>query len=67
MTPLHLTAHHSEITERMSNKKEESKMQDTIYDSKTGLTYKLEGDYYIPLVELTEPPGGSRPHHYRNV
>ena len=31
-------------------------MQDTIYDSKTGLHYKLMGDYYIPLVELPEPP-----------
>ena len=31
-------------------------MQDTIYDSKTGLTYKLEGDYYIPLVKLPDPP-----------
>ena len=31
-------------------------MQDIIYDPKTDLTYKLEGDYYIPLVELPEPP-----------
>ena len=31
-------------------------MQDTIYDSKTGLTYKLEGDYYIPLVKAPDPP-----------
>ncbi len=31
-------------------------MQDTIYDPKTGLYYKLEGDYYIPLVKAPEPP-----------
>ncbi len=31
-------------------------MQDIIYDPKTGLTYKLEGDYYIPLLELPKPP-----------
>ncbi len=31
-------------------------MQNTIYDHQIGLTYKLEGDYYIPLVELPEPP-----------
>ena len=31
-------------------------MQDIIYDPKTGLPYKLEGDYYIPLVEIPESP-----------
>lgn len=31
-------------------------MQDTIYDPENGLTYKLEGDYYIPLVEIPEYP-----------
>ena len=31
-------------------------MQEIIYDPKTGLPYKREGDYYIPLVELPEPP-----------
>ncbi len=31
-------------------------MQDIIYDPKTGLTYKLEGDYYIPLVKAPDPP-----------
>ncbi len=31
-------------------------MQDMIYDPKTGLPYKLEGDYYIPLVEIPESP-----------
>ncbi|MBR6826384.1 MAG: TnpV protein, partial [Oscillospiraceae bacterium] len=31
-------------------------MQDIIYDPKTGLTYKLECDYYIPLVKAPDPP-----------
>ena len=31
-------------------------MQDTIYDPKIGLHYKLVGDYYIPLVKAPEPP-----------
>ncbi|MBE6984146.1 MAG: TnpV protein [Ruminococcaceae bacterium] len=31
-------------------------MQDTIYDPKTGLHYKLMGDYYIPLVKAPDPP-----------
>ena len=31
-------------------------MQETIYDPKTGLHYKLVGDYYIPLVKAPEPP-----------
>ena len=31
-------------------------MQDTIYDPKTGLHYKLIGDYYIPLVKAPDPP-----------
>ena len=31
-------------------------MQDTIYDPKTGLHYKLVGDYYIPLVKAPDPP-----------
>ena len=43
-------------------------MQDTIYDPKTDLHYKLMGDYYIPLVELPEPPQigiwGRRRHDY---
>ena len=31
-------------------------MQETIYDTKTGLHYKLVGDYYIPLVKAPDPP-----------
>jgi len=31
-------------------------MQDTIYDPKTGLHYKLMGDYYIPLVKAPDSP-----------
>ena len=31
-------------------------MQDIIYDPKTGLHYKLMGDYYIPLVKAPDPP-----------
>ena len=31
-------------------------MQETIYDPKTGLHYKLVGDYYIPLVKAPDPP-----------
>ncbi len=31
-------------------------MQDTIYDPKTGLHYKLIGDYYIPLIKAPDPP-----------
>ena len=31
-------------------------MEDIIYDPKTGLHYKLIGDYYIPLVKAPEPP-----------
>lgn len=31
-------------------------MQETIYDPKTGLHYKLVGDYYIPLVKAPNPP-----------
>ena len=31
-------------------------MQETIYDPKTGLHYKLIDDYYIPLVKAPEPP-----------
>jgi len=31
-------------------------MQDIIYDPKTGLHYKLIGDYYIPLVKAPDPP-----------
>ena len=31
-------------------------MQETIYDPKTGLHYKLVGDYYISLVKAPEPP-----------
>ena len=31
-------------------------MQETIYDPKTGLHYKLVGDYYFPLVKAPEPP-----------
>ena len=31
-------------------------MQNIIYDPKTGLPYKLKGDYYIPLVEIPESP-----------
>ena len=31
-------------------------MKDTIYDPKTGLHYKLVGDYYIPLVKAPDPP-----------
>ena len=31
-------------------------MQDTIYDPKTDLRYKLVGDYYIPLVKAPDPP-----------
>ena len=31
-------------------------MQDIIYDPKTGLHYKLIGDYYIPLVKALDPP-----------
>ena len=29
-------------------------MQDIIYDPKTGLHYKLTGDYYIPLVKAPD-------------
>ena len=31
-------------------------MQEPIYDPRTGLPYKREGDFYIPLVERPEPP-----------
>ena len=31
-------------------------MEDIIYDPKTGLHYKLIGDYYIPLVKAPDPP-----------
>ena len=31
-------------------------MPDTIYEPKTGLHYKLVGDYYIPLVEAPIHP-----------
>ena len=31
-------------------------MQETIYDPKTGLHYKLVGDYYIPLVKAPDSP-----------
>ena len=31
-------------------------MQETIYDPKAGLYYKLVGDYYIPLVKAPDPP-----------
>lgn len=45
-------------------------MQETIYDPKTGLHYKLIGDYYIPLVKAPDPPqigiwGHRRKHHRR--
>ena len=30
--------------------------KDTIYDPQNGLYYKREGDYYIPLFILPEPP-----------
>ncbi|MBR6826521.1 MAG: TnpV protein [Oscillospiraceae bacterium] len=39
-------------------------MQETIYDPKTGLHYKLVGDYYIPLVKAPESPNiGIWGHH----
>ena len=31
-------------------------MQETIYDPKTDLHYKLVGDYYIPLVKAPNLP-----------
>ena len=30
-------------------------LKDTIYDPENGLTYKREGDYYIPDLELPKP------------
>lgn len=43
-------------------------LKDTIYDSKNGLTYKREGDYYIPDLEIPKPAQigiwGMRRHDY---
>ena len=43
-------------------------LKDTIYDPENGLTYKREGDYYIPDLELPKPAQigiwGMRRHDY---
>ena len=43
-------------------------LNDTIYDPQNGLTYKREGDYYIPDLELPKPAQigiwGMRRHDY---
>ena len=43
-------------------------VKDTIYEPESGLTYVLEGDYYIPMVELPKPADigiwGKRRHDY---
>lgn len=43
-------------------------MLNTIYEPESGITYILEGDYYIPLLELSKPAEigiwGMRRHDY---
>ena len=31
-------------------------MEKRIYDKKTGIQYELQGDYYLPCLELPEQP-----------
>ena len=31
-------------------------MEKRIYDKKTGINYELQGDYYLPCLELPEQP-----------
>lgn len=31
-------------------------MEKRIYDKKTGIHYELQGDYYLPCLELPEQP-----------
>ena len=31
-------------------------MEKRIYDKKTGIHYELQGDYYLPCLELSEQP-----------
>ena len=47
-------------------------MEKRVYDKKTGIYYELQGDYYLPCLELPEQPKieigmwGKRMNHIRN-